>query len=64
MIVKLIQDPESKMEAQTQKLQEMFNKELEELKNEQTKMDSTIYEKKNTLNANSSRITEAKKMNK
>ena len=61
MIVKLIQDPESKMEAQTQKLQEMFNKELEELKNEQTKMDSTIYEKKNTLNGNSSRITEAKK---
>ena len=38
----MIQDLEGKMEAQTEKLQEMFNKELEDLKNKQTKMDDTI----------------------
>ena len=37
------------MEAQIAKLQEMFNKQLEDLSNKQTKMSSTIYEMKNTL---------------
>ena len=35
------------MEAQTKKIQEMFNKELEDLKNKQ--MNNTIIEMKNTL---------------
>ena len=33
MIVKMIQDLRKKMEAQIEKIQEMFNKDLEELKN-------------------------------
>ena len=36
----------------------MFNKELEELKNKQMKMDSTIYEMKKTLEGINSRITQ------
>ena len=59
MIVKMIQDLEKKMETQIEKLWEMFNKELEDLKNNQTKMDSTISEIKNTLEGINSRITEA-----
>ena len=35
MIVKMIQDLRKRMEAQIKKLQEMFNKDLEELKNKQ-----------------------------
>ena len=35
MIVKMIQNYGNRMEAQTEKIQEMFNKELEELKNKQ-----------------------------
>ena len=35
MIVKLIQDLGKKMEAKIEKMQEMFNKDLEELKNKQ-----------------------------
>ena len=37
----------------------MFNKELEDLKNKPTKMDSTISEMKTTLEAINSRIMEA-----
>lgn len=33
MIVKMIQDLRKRMEVQIEKLQEMFNKELEDLKN-------------------------------
>ena len=33
MIVKMIQDLRKRMEAQTEKIQEMFTKELEDLKN-------------------------------
>ena len=33
MIVKMIQDLRKRMEAKTEKMQEMFNKDLEELKN-------------------------------
>ena len=36
MIVKMIQDLGKKMEAKIEKMQEMFNKDLEELKNKQT----------------------------
>ena len=35
MIVKMIQNLRNRMEAQTEKIQEMFNKDLEELKNKQ-----------------------------
>ena len=35
MIVKMIQNLDNKMEAQIEKIQEMFNKDLEELKNKQ-----------------------------
>ena len=37
----------------------MFNKDLEELKNKQTKMNNTITEMKNTLEGINNRITEA-----
>ena len=36
MIVKMIQDLGIRMEARTQKIQEMLNKELEDVKNKQT----------------------------
>ena len=35
MIVKIIQDLRKSIEAKNEKMQEMFNKELEELKNKQ-----------------------------
>ena len=44
MIVKMIQDLRKRMEAKTEKTQEMFNKDLEELKNKQTEMNNTITE--------------------
>ena len=37
MIVKMIQDLRKRMEAQTKKIQEMFNKELENVKNKQSR---------------------------
>ena len=40
-------------------MQEMFNKDLEELKNKQTEMNNTVTEMKNTLEEINSRITEA-----
>ena len=69
MIVKMIQDLGEKMEAKIEKIQEMFNRELEELKsnhieelkNKQTEMNTTITEMKNTLEGINSRITEAEK---
>ena len=59
MIVKMIQDLRKEMEAKIEKMQEMFNKDLEELKNKQTEMSNTITEMKNTLERINSRITEA-----
>ena len=59
MIVKMIQNLGNRMEAQIEKIQEMFNKELEELKNKQTEMNNTITEMKNTLEGINYRITEA-----
>ena len=44
MIVKMVQNLGNRMEAQTKNIQEMFNKDLEELKNTQTEMNSTITE--------------------
>ena len=58
MIVKMIQDLRKRMEAKVKKMQEMFNKGLEELKNKQTEMNNTI-EMKNTLERINSRITDA-----
>ena len=55
MIVKMIQNLGNRME----KIQEIFNKDLEELKNKKTEMNSTITEMKNSLEGNNSRVTEA-----
>ena len=55
MIVKMIQSLGNRME----KIQETFNKDLEELKSKQTMMNNTINEIKNSLEGNNSRITEA-----
>ena len=45
MIAKMIQNLENRME----KTQEMFNKDLEELKSKQTMMNNAINEIKNTV---------------
>ena len=42
MVVKVIQDLGNRMEAKIKKMQEMFNKDIEELKNKQTEMNNTI----------------------
>ena len=55
MIVKMIQNLGNRLE----KIQETFNKDLEELKSKQTMMNNTINEIKNSLEGLSSRITEA-----
>ena len=48
MIVKMIQNLRNRMEAWTEKIQEVFNKDLEELKNKQTERNNTITEMKTT----------------
>ena len=55
MIVQMIQNLGNRME----KIQETFNKELEELKSKQTMMNNIINEIKNSLEGINSRITEA-----
>ena len=55
MIVKMIKNLENKME----KMQESFNKDLEELKNKCTVTNNTITEVKNTLERINSRISAA-----
>ena len=55
MIVKMIQNLGNRME----KIQETFNKDLEELKSKQTMMNNTINEIQNFLEGINSRITEA-----
>ena len=55
MIVKMIQNLGNTME----KIQETFNKDLEELNSKQTIMNNTINEIKNSLQGINSRITEA-----
>ena len=59
MIVKMIQNLGNRMEARIEKIQEMFNKDLEELKNKQTEMNNTITEMKTTLEGINNRITKA-----
>ena len=68
MIVKMIQNLEIKMESQINsleasprigKMQERFNKDLEEIKKSQYIMNNAINESKNTLEATNSRIREA-----
>ena len=54
MIVKIIKNLENKME----KMQESINKDLEELKNKQTKTNNTVTEIKNNLDILNSRISE------
>ena len=55
MIVKMIQNLGNRIE----KIQKMFNKDLEELKSKQTMMNNTINEIKNSLEEINSRLTEA-----
>ena len=45
------------MEAQIKMMQEMFNKDTEELKTKQSAMNSTLNEIKNTLEGTNGRIT-------
>ena len=66
MIIKMIQNLESKMELQInsletriEKIQEIFNKDLKEIKKSQFKMNNGINEIKNTLEGTNNRITEA-----
>ena len=56
----MIQNLGKRMEAQTEKIQEMFNKEIEDLKNKQ--MNTTITELKKTLEGINSRITEVERI--
>ena len=55
MTVKMIQNLGNRME----KVQETFNKDLEELKSKQTMMNNTINDIKNSIEGINSRITEA-----
>ena len=48
MIVKMLQGLRKRMEAKIEKMQEMFNKDLEELKNKQTEMNNTKTNMKTT----------------
>ena len=66
MIVKMIQNLKNKMKLQIHRLvtrienmQEMFNKDLEQIKKSQLIMNNAINEIKNTLEGTNSRITEA-----
>ena len=67
MTVKMIQNLENKMELQinsletrTEKMQEKFNKDREEIKESQSIMNNAINEIKNTLEGNNSRILRQK----
>ena len=66
MIVKMIQNPENKMELQVNRLEtsiekmpQMFNKDLEEIKKSQSIMDDAINEIKSTLEGTNRKIMEA-----
>ena len=66
MIVKMMQNLENKLELQInsletriEKMQEMFNKDLEEIQKSQYVMNNAINEIKNTLEGTNSRIMEA-----
>ena len=66
MIIKMIQNLENKMELQinrleirNEKMQEMFNKDLEEIKKSQSIMNNATTESKRTLEGNNCRTAEA-----
>ena len=66
MIVRMIQNLENKMELQInsletriEKMQDMFNEDLEEIKKSHSIMNNVINEIKNTLEGTNSRIMEA-----
>ena len=66
MIVKMIQNLQNKMELQInrletriEKMHEMFNKDLEEIKKSQSIMNNATDENKSTLGGTNSKITEA-----
>ena len=46
MIVSMIQDLGKRIEAKIEKMQEMFTKDLEELKNKQAEINNTLKKKK------------------
>ena len=56
----MIENIRKRMETRIKKLQEMFNKELEDLKSKQTKMDSPISEMNNTLEGPKKQTTPSK----
>ena len=65
MIIKMIQKLENKMQLQinsletkAEKMQEMFNKDLEEIKKSQLKMNNAINEIKNTLEGTMRKMTD------
>ena len=55
----MIQNLRNRMEARNEKIKEMFNKDLKELKGKQTEVNNTITEMKNTVEGINNRITEA-----
>ena len=68
MIVKIMQNLENKielwiyrLETRVEKMQEMFKKDLEKIKNSQSVMNNAITEIKNTLEGTNSRVTKAEK---
>ena len=68
MIVKMIQNLENKMELQInsletriEKMQERFNKDLEEIRKNQSIMNNAVTEIKGTLQGTNSRKTEAER---
>ena len=63
MIVKTIQHIGEKMDTQIKKLKEMLNKELEDLKSKQTKMNGTISEMKKYARRNQQQDNRGRRMN-
>ena len=49
MALKMILDLRKRIEAQTEEIEEIFAKDLEDLKNKQAEMNNTIIQNKNTL---------------
>ena len=58
MIINMIQELGKLMDAKSEKLQEVFNEKLANIKSNQTELKYTITEMKNTLNGIYSRINE------
>ena len=55
---KKIESQVNNLETRIEKMKEMFNKDLEEIKKSQLKMNNAINEIKNTLEGTKSRITD------